>query len=248
MILVAVALRLIVFSLLPVLLGVLVATFDGECSSRRRRLEVMLVFLFSISVAGSGIFNFVGHFFLSGAVAESIGWEAGGPFELEVGFANLALGILGLVATSRRDGFREATVIAVTVFGVGATIVHVMDIAASGNLAPGNTIQNVSNLLRPALLVGLLVASRRADTVLEPMVAESSFEGWRLSLARVSAPITACVATAHSLGYAFDRPWLFNLLGLIVALGVLMIVLARSPLHKIGRAGKNDLPSGRADT
>ena len=32
----------------------------------------------------------------------------------------------------RRDGFREATVIAVTVFGVGATIVHVSDIIQTG--------------------------------------------------------------------------------------------------------------------
>jgi uncharacterized protein DUF6790 len=55
---------------------------------------------------------------------------------------------LALSPMGRRDGFREATVIAVTVFGVGASVVHVMDVIESGNLAPGNIVQNVSNLLR----------------------------------------------------------------------------------------------------
>jgi hypothetical protein len=38
----------------------------------------------------------------------------------------------------RCDGFREATVIAVTGFGLGATIVHVMDVIESSNVAPGD--------------------------------------------------------------------------------------------------------------
>jgi hypothetical protein len=101
-------------------------------------------------------------------VAESIGWPTGNPFQLEVGFANLAVGILGIVAMGRRDGFREATVIAVAVFGVGATIVHARDIIETGNLAPGNTLQNVGNLLKPALLIGFLVASRRRSVRLTP--------------------------------------------------------------------------------
>jgi hypothetical protein len=74
-----------------------------------------------------------------------------------------ALGILGIVAMGRRGGFREATVIAVTLLGVGVTVVHVMDVIESGNLASGNTIQNVSNLLRPGLLIAFLAASRRAE-------------------------------------------------------------------------------------
>ena len=37
-------------------------------------------------------------------------------------FANLALGILGIVAAGRRDGFREAKVLAATIFAVGATV------------------------------------------------------------------------------------------------------------------------------
>ena len=76
----------------------------------------------------------------------------------------------------RRDGFREATVIAVTVFGVGATIVHVSDIIDTGNMAPGNTLQNVGNLLNPALLIGFLAASRRTERSPDSEAHTSEFE------------------------------------------------------------------------
>src|SRR3954453_23870923 len=143
-----VALRVFIYYLLPLIIAVGHAGLDKGSRSRERRLEIFLLYLFGVGVAGSGIGGFFGHFFISDSVAESIGWPIGNPFQLEVGFSNLAVGILGIVAMGRRDGFREATVVAVTVFGVGATVVHVMDVIESGNLAPGNTIQNVSNLLR----------------------------------------------------------------------------------------------------
>src|SRR5215203_5735124 len=158
-----VASRIFVYSILPIIIAIGQVGLDKGSRSRERKIETFLLYLFGIGVAGSGIGGFFGHFFISDLVAESIGWPTGNPFQLEVGFANLAVGILGIVAMGRRDGFREATVIAVTVFGVGATIVHARDIIETGNLAPGNTLQNVGNLLKPALLVGFLAASRRAE-------------------------------------------------------------------------------------
>ena len=79
-----------------------------------------------------------------------------------VAFANLALGSLAVLAMNRRDGFREATVIAVTIFAGGATIAHIIDIVETGNLAAGNTVQNAANVLRPAVLIWLLLAIRRS--------------------------------------------------------------------------------------
>jgi Family of unknown function (DUF6790) len=135
-------------------------------------------------------------------VAESIGWPTGNPFQLEVGFANLAVGILGIVAMGRRDGFREATVIAVTVFGVGATIVHARDIIETGNLAPGNTLQNVSNLLKPAQLIGFLAASRRAEHSPDSEVQTSGFDAWRGPRIQAAGLMTGSVAAGFSVGFA----------------------------------------------
>ena len=143
------ALRIFMFTILPLLFAGAQIWLDKSTNSRDRRLEVVLIYLFALSVAGSGIGNFFAHFFLSDLVAESIGWPAGSPFQLEVAFANLAMGLMGILAVSRRDGAREATVIAVTVFSLGATVVHLMDIAATGNLAPGN-----ETVLQPGDQVG----------------------------------------------------------------------------------------------
>ncbi|UCF28905.1 MAG: hypothetical protein JSW42_04285, partial [Chloroflexota bacterium] len=134
--------RISIYSILPLLVAGAQMVLDKSTNTRERKLELFLIYLFSLGVAGSGIAGFISHFFISDLVAELIGWPAGNPFQLEVAFANLMLGVLGLIAAGRRDGFREATVIAVTVFGVGATVVHLMDIFETGNLAPGNTVQN----------------------------------------------------------------------------------------------------------
>ena len=117
-----VAIRVFAFSVLPVIIAVGHLGLDSSSRPRERRLEIFLLYLFGVGVAGSGIGGFFGHVFISDPVAESIGWPTGNPFQLEVGVANLAVGLLGVVAMGRRDGFREATVIAATVFGVGATV------------------------------------------------------------------------------------------------------------------------------
>lgn len=86
------ATRIFIFTILPLLLASLVIVLDKTVSSRERRLEVLLIFLFGLGVAGSGIGNFIAHFFLSDMVAQSIGWTTGSPFQLEIAFANLTMG------------------------------------------------------------------------------------------------------------------------------------------------------------
>ena len=223
-----VALRVFIYSLLPLIIAVGHLGLDKSSQSRERRLEIFLLYLFGVGVAGSGIGGFFGHFFISDSVAESIGWPTGNPFQLEVGFANLAVGILGIVAMGRRDGFREATVIAVTVFGVGATIVHARDIIETGNLAPGNTLQNVGNLLKPALLIGFLVASRRAEHSPDSEVHTSGFDTWRGPRIQAAALMTGSVATGFSVGFAIDQPVIGTLVGTLVGAGLVAFVIARS--------------------
>ncbi|MGD2049775.1 MAG: hypothetical protein PVH03_09775 [Chloroflexota bacterium] len=228
-----VALRIFIFTFLPLLLAAGVILFDASVSSRERRLEVLLIFIFSIGVAGSGIGGFFGHFFLSDIVAESVGWPTGSPFQLEMGFANLAIGVLGVIAASRRDGFREATVIAVTVLGVGATIVHLMDIVETGNLAPGNTLQNVGNLVKPALLIVILATDRREEASPHSEANTPKFDHWRMPLVQSSGFVIAIVATAFGLGFALGQPWLITLLGILLGIGVMARILIRSPWHEL---------------
>jgi hypothetical protein len=206
--------RTFLFTVLPVVLGAGVTLFDPSARGRLRKAEAMLIPLFIIGVAGSGIGGFIAHVFISDDIADSIGWDAGSPFQLEVGFANLAIGLLGALAAERHDGFREATVIAATVFAVGATFVHVRDILETGNLAPGNTIQNVPNLLRPALLIFFLRHSRRAGL---PSGDGRAFDDWRAPIVRASVVGVIIVSTAFAVGFATDQSALLSAFATLVA-------------------------------
>jgi 4-amino-4-deoxy-L-arabinose transferase-like glycosyltransferase len=223
-----VAIRVFAFSVLPVIIAAGQLGLDSSSRPRERRLELFLLYLFGIGVAGSGIGGFFGHVFISDPVAESIGWPTGNPFQLEVGMANLAIGILGIVAMGRRDGFREATVIMATVLGVGATLIHVMDVIETGNLAPGNTIQNISNLLRPALLIALLAASRRAERSPASEAQTPGFDRWREPRIRAAGIMTGTVAAGFGGGFAIDLPLIGTLVGTLVGAGLAGFVLARA--------------------
>ena len=220
--------RTFLFSVLPVLLGVGIILFDSSATGRLRRSEAVLIPFFIIGVAGSGIGGFIAHVFMSDEIAESIGWSTGSPFQLEVGFANLAIGILGAVAASRRDGFREATVIAVTVFSLGATYVHLVDIRETGNLAPGNTIQNVSNLLRPIVLITLMVVSRRAERAPDGAAQSATLDAWRIPILNASVVAVAVVSTAFAVGFGMGRPAMLSAAGAAAAAIAFTVIVARS--------------------
>jgi hypothetical protein len=221
--------RVFLFAILPLVLSAGVLLLDRSASTRDRRLEVPLIMLFGPGVAGSGIAAFFGHYVYSDIVAVSVGWPSGSPFQLEMAFANLALGILGLVATGRRDGFREATVITVTVVGVGASVVHFQDMISTGNLAPGNTIQNIANLIKPAFLIPLLAASRIAQRSTGSDAGTTQFEQWRAPLLWAVAMITVVVSTAFAVGFAVGKPGAAAAVGTVMAAVVLALILAASP-------------------
>jgi hypothetical protein len=208
--------RIFLFTLLPLLAAAVLGRYDRLAQSRYRKIELYLIYLFGLGVAGSGIGGFFGHLFLSDIVAESVGWPAGSPFQQEMGFANLALGVLGVMALSRRDGFREATVIAVTVIGVGAAVVHLIDILEAGNLAPGNTLQNVANLAKPALLILFLRASRTAEGSPEALHEGPDFAFWQGTHARAVGLLTGIASAAFGTGFAIELPVLVTAAGVVV--------------------------------
>lgn len=212
-----VAVRVFAFSVLPVLLAALHVRLDTSVKDRLWKAEVYLIYLFMVGVGASGLSGFFGHVFTPDAVAESIDWPKGSPFQQEMGFANLALGVLGIIAAGRRDGFREATVIAVTIVGVGATVVHAIDIAQEGNLAPGNSVQGVANLLKPALLIPMLIVSRRSEHTEAP---DPSFDRWRMPVVGAAGVVTAVVGTGFGIGSSLELVMPATLVAAVIAAGI----------------------------
>ena len=118
------------------------------------------VFIFPLGLAS--LWAFVGHVFFPERAAAEIGWALS-PFQFEVGYANLGIGLASLYAAFTGFYARVAVAIAASSFLIGAGIGHVMDISEQGNLAPGNAGPIlVTDFLTPmALLSLLLVAARR---------------------------------------------------------------------------------------
>lgn len=98
----------------------------------------LLLWLLVIKIGLGGIWAFLGHYFKSDEIAGYIGWPAGNPFQKEVAFTNLALGVSGVLCYFFRDGFWLATILFATIFLGGAFTVHVKDQRESHNKNPGN--------------------------------------------------------------------------------------------------------------
>jgi hypothetical protein len=100
-----------------------------------------------------------------------------------------------------------------------------MDIAATGNLSPGNTIINLSNLLDPILLIGLSwLASRNAGTDVEAPTSTH----WRMRLEMIAGMSAAGVGTGFGLGYALDALFLWTLIGTLAGVGIGLVLSNRA--------------------
>lgn len=85
----------------------------------------------------SNLINFVFHVFFGDMAAEFIGW-ANSPFQAEVGFASLGVGIAGVLAYKASLPFRAAAIIPPVCFSLGAAGGHIYQMIAAGNFSPGN--------------------------------------------------------------------------------------------------------------
>jgi hypothetical protein len=90
-----------------------------------------------LSVGVQGVYTFIVHVFFPTYSAAHIGWAVS-PFQFEVGIANLAVGVLGLIAFWSNFSFRVAASIAAIVWYGGDAIGHVQQMIVAGNYAPGN--------------------------------------------------------------------------------------------------------------
>ena len=120
-----------------------------------------------------------------------------------------------------------------TVLGLGATIVHAIDIFETGNLAPGTTLQNVSNLFKPALLIGFLVVLRRTERSPGSETTKSTFEAWRAPRVRAVGLMTASVATGFGVGFGIGQPMISTFLGILVGAGSVVFTISRTSRGRV---------------
>jgi len=130
---------------------------------RADRLELATRWWLGVGGAWS-LFAASGHLFAADDVARSIGWPPGSPFQREVGFANLAFGVMGLACIWIRGTYREATVTGLAVFLWGAAGGHIYEIMSKDNWAENNAGAILYlDILVPLVAAVILVLLRREE-------------------------------------------------------------------------------------
>ena len=125
-------------------LGLIVAAVQVWRLARpRTATDVSGIFLSTYLLYGVGIaqiLNFVMHSFFGDYAAKTIGW-AQSPFQLELAFYSLGVGIAAIIVHGKRAGLpgKLAVVAAVTVFGYGAAGGHVYQMIVHHDYAANNT-------------------------------------------------------------------------------------------------------------
>ena len=150
----------IIFSLAIIIamLYLLMSKITNKALTNKRIVEIFLMSFLVISVGIGSIWAFIGHAFLSAQVAASIGWAAGNPFQLEVAFANLGIGVLGILCYWIRGNFWIATVISSSIFLIGAAYIHIINMFQFANYAPGNAGPVLyMDIIGPVILIVLLI-------------------------------------------------------------------------------------------
>jgi hypothetical protein len=99
--------------------------------------EALFKWFLFFSIGVSYLYNAFFHIVFHEMAAELIGW-ADSPFQLEVGFASVGFGLVGLLATWRSFDMRLAAVLGPAFFLWGAAGVHIHSIITEHNFAPGN--------------------------------------------------------------------------------------------------------------
>lgn len=121
-------------------------------------IYTFLLWFLVISIGITGIIAFSGHFFNADEVAEKIGWPKGNPFQREIAFTNLGIGIAGVFCFFFRDNFWLAVIVMYSVFSIGAGFGHIYEQKKNENVSEYNKGAVVAfDLLMPVFLIVLWV-------------------------------------------------------------------------------------------
>ena len=151
----------------------LIALLCGALQVRRswnvsRWSEATLLWIAFWVMGLGGLYGFAMHIAFGQFIAEQIGWP-NSPFQNEVAFANLTIGILGLSSFWRRSrDYLVASIVAYASWFFAVGLGHVYSLVVQSNDAPSNVGTILfTDLLMPILVVILLWLSREERTRLK---------------------------------------------------------------------------------
>lgn len=146
----------------------LLALFCGWWQTRShwsagRWAEATLLWIALLVMGLYGVYGFVLHLWFGPFIAEQIGWP-NSPFQNEVAYANLTIGILGLSSFwLRRRDYLLAAMVAYGSWFFADGVGHVASLLLVGDRAPSNAGTVLYTDLFTPLLVALLLWLSRSE-------------------------------------------------------------------------------------
>jgi hypothetical protein len=135
-----------------------IALICAAIPTRRPPAARFLNWILLLPVGIGTLWAAVFHLAFPALAAKYIGWQ-NSPFQFEVGTADLAFGILGVVSFWAGMGFKTATVLAISIFLLGDAAGHIHQMMLAGNFAPGNAgLVFYMDIILPLLSGALLLA------------------------------------------------------------------------------------------
>jgi len=151
------------FLVLGLVAGLIAAARRPGGWSRANLAEELLAYFILFTIGFAYFYNFVMHVFFGELAAGFIGW-ADSPFQAEVGYASLGFSAVGFLAFKNNCMTRLAAILGPAMFQWGAGFVHLLNIADTGNMAPGNAgIVLYSDIFLPVIGFALLWFKRAVD-------------------------------------------------------------------------------------
>jgi hypothetical protein len=124
-----------------------------------RIVEVVLLYLLCVAYGLGAMLAALGNLLDPDLIAAYVGWTAGSPFQIELGFAELGFAALGVLSICLRGWFWVAPAVGYSTFLFGTAYVHVRENVAHGTTTAGVTL--AFDVVAPALVLVLLVAHLR---------------------------------------------------------------------------------------
>lgn len=137
--------------------------FKTSPRSKSVIVEAFVAYFFLFSIGFGYLDNFLMHVVFADYTAKFIGW-ANSPFQLEVGFASLGMGVAGFIAFKKNLAFRMATFIPPAFFLWGSAGGHIYQIMKTQNMAAGNAGAILwTDILLPVIGFALLYAQWKTN-------------------------------------------------------------------------------------
>ncbi len=122
----------VLYIFLPLILGGITLLLK-HVKAAAAKVEIFFVYFLIISVGVQGLLTGCLQIFVAESVVNLAKWPFS-PFLMEVGFANLVFGILGIASIWIKDRWRDATAIGYSLFLIAIAINLIVNISQKGNI------------------------------------------------------------------------------------------------------------------